>query len=115
MVGECTSAGLPEPSIEEYAGGMKIVFFPGQAKEAIAVSEGKTRGKTKEKTREKTREKILRFLGENPRITQAELVQRTGLSRGGVEWHLKNLKAKGILRRVGPAKGGHWEVLKNGV
>ena len=28
----------------------------------------------------------------------------------GVKWNLQRLKAAGRLRRVGPDKGGHWEV-----
>ncbi len=29
----------------------------------------------------------------------------------GVEWNLKKLTESKRLRRVGPAKGGHWEVI----
>jgi ATP-dependent DNA helicase RecG len=29
-----------------------------------------------------------------------------------VKYHLNKLKAAGRIRRVGPAKGGHWEVLE---
>jgi ATP-dependent DNA helicase RecG len=115
MVGECRSAGLPEPKVEEYAGGVQITF-PGWGPGDEGVGKGKTREKTGEKTREKTREKtgekIISLLEANPRMTQAQLVEQTGLSRGGVEWQLKSLKAEGILRRVGPAKGGYWEVLR---
>jgi ATP-dependent DNA helicase RecG len=28
----------------------------------------------------------------------------------GIEWNLKKLKEDGKLERIGPAKGGHWEV-----
>ena len=34
----------------------------------------------------------------------------SGLSRRGVEWNLKSLKSRGLIRRVGPSRGGHWEV-----
>jgi ATP-dependent DNA helicase RecG len=26
---------------------------------------------------------------------------------------LAKLKARGVLRRVGPARGGHWEIVEN--
>ena len=65
-----------------------------------------------EKTVEKTVEKIVYLIKENPHITQKELSEKTGLTRRGVEWNLSKLKEKGILKRVGPAKGGYWEVLK---
>ena len=45
-------------------------------------------------------------------ITQQQLVKTTGLSRRGIEWQLNQLKAKGIIRRIGPDKGGRWEVVE---
>ena len=62
------------------------------------------------KTVEKTVEKILSLIKKNPKITQDELVKNTGLTRRGIEWNLAQLKERGILKRVGPDKGGHWEV-----
>ena len=34
-----------------------------------------------------------------------------GISDKGVEWQIKQLKAKGIIRRVDGANGGHWEIV----
>ena len=64
-----------------------------------------------EKTVEKTVEKILVLITANPQITQKELMDQTGLTRRGVEWNLRKLKDEGRIKRVGPDKGGHWEVL----
>ena len=64
------------------------------------------------KTVEKTVEKILELIEANPKITQKELMEKTGLTRRGVEWNLSKLKEGGKLRRIGPDKGGHWEVIK---
>ena len=66
--------------------------------------------KTVEKASEKIAEKIVGILKGNPNATQSDIVAITGLSRRGVEWKLKKLKEKGLVRRVGPDKGGHWEV-----
>ena len=65
-----------------------------------------------QKSVEKSVEKILRHLSVNPFATQNELAVVTGLSVRGVEKNLKILKASGRLRRVGPDKGGHWEIVK---
>ena len=70
-----------------------------------------TSEKTSEKTSKKTSETILEIILENPRITVKELSQLTGLSVGGVRWNLDKLADKGQLKRVGPDKGGHWEVI----
>jgi predicted HTH transcriptional regulator len=61
-------------------------------------------------TTNKTREKILRAIMVAPGINTVELAAVTGLTTKGVEWNLKKLKAEGVLKRIGPAKGGHWEV-----
>jgi len=68
---------------------------------------------TTQKTVEKTVEKILDAIKNNPKITQNELAKITGLTRRGIEWNLAKLKEKGIIKRVGPAKGGHWEIIKS--
>jgi ATP-dependent DNA helicase RecG len=55
-------------------------------------------------------EKILDLLKKNPYITQKELVNIVGLSRRGVEKNISILKAKKIIERVGPNKGGYWKI-----
>ena len=75
----------------------------------------KTRVKTMEKTREKTREKILEAIKENPKITSKVLAETIGITIKGIEWQIKDLKSRGIIRRVGPDKGGHWEILSKDI
>lgn len=70
-----------------------------------------SREKSVEKGVEKSVEKIIRHLSENPHATQNELAIVTGLSVRGVEKNLMILKKSGRLRRVGPDRGGHWEVI----
>lgn len=55
--------------------------------------------------------KIIEAIQINPTITIPELEQITGLSRSGVKKILRKLQEAGKVRRVGPDKGGHWEVL----
>lgn len=70
----------------------------------------KGREKGREKSREKSREKVLRLIGENSAITTQEIAQALGLSLKGVEKIIRTLKQQERLRRIGPDKGGHWEV-----
>ena len=60
----------------------------------------------------RTVEKILKILSKTPSITVREMSEILGLSRRGVEEQIKSLKQKGVIRRIGPDKGGHWEVTK---
>ena len=59
----------------------------------------------------KKSDEIIACLRENPMATREQLAAATGLTVRGVERNLKVLKASGRIRRVGPDKGGHWEVL----
>jgi ATP-dependent DNA helicase RecG len=69
-----------------------------------------TTQKTTQKTTEKTTEKILQLLKENPGISQEKVAEVIGITSDGVFWHIKKLKAKGLLKRIGPDKGSYWSV-----
>ena len=67
--------------------------------------------KTTQKTPQKTAQKILDVLVKNPSATRADLASATGLSPDGVKWNLDKLKKSGKICRVGPDRGGHWEIV----
>ncbi|MFQ5639042.1 MAG: HTH domain-containing protein, partial [bacterium] len=48
----------------------------------------------------------------NPAITVAMLAETLKISTTAVENNIRILKKQGYITRIGPAKGGHWEVLK---
>lgn len=52
------------------------------------------------------------MLGENPKMTTNTLAEAIGISPKAVERHLASLKKEGLIIRVGPDKGGHWEVVE---
>ena len=58
----------------------------------------------------KSREKIVALLSEDGKLSAAALAEKIGITAKSVEKHLANLKADGIIERIGPAKGGHWKV-----
>ncbi len=55
--------------------------------------------------------KILEAIRDNPTITREELSQVTDLSIRGVEWNLARLKKEGKIKRIGPDRGGQWEII----
>ena len=55
-------------------------------------------------------EKIINIIQNNPTVTQLELSNMLQISTKAIEKHIKNLREDGIIRRVGPDNGGHWEV-----
>ena len=67
-----------------------------------------------EKVNEKVNERqklIISAILSNPRITQSELAKQLGISVVHVSKNMKKLQLQGIIRRVGPDKGGHWEII----
>ena len=48
----------------------------------------------------------------NPEITTSALAKACGITIDGIDYQIKNLKAKNKVRRVGEKNGGHWEVLE---
>ena len=43
--------------------------------------------------------------------TIAELAEAVNISVKGVEWQIRQLKKKNIIRRVGADKGGYWQII----
>ena len=64
-----------------------------------------------EKHVEKTSEKIIMLIKERPEISIAEMGIILGLNRRSIEDQIKRMKQKCLIRRVGPDKGGHWEII----
>ena len=60
----------------------------------------------------KSSQKILELISASPSITISEIADRLGMSTRGVDKNIKRLKEQGGIRRVGPDKGGHWEVIE---
>jgi ATP-dependent DNA helicase RecG len=63
-----------------------------------------------EKSSEKSSEKILIMLKAEPGLTAKEIAKRLEISSRAVEKQIAKLRKEGLLRRIGPAKGGYWEV-----
>lgn len=66
-----------------------------------------------EKWGEKMMEKRIRIalaMQNKPRISIVELAAELDMAPDGIEKHLKVLRETGCIKRIGPAKGGHWEV-----
>ncbi len=91
-------------SFEDENDGFRVVI-----KREETITEKYTEGS--EKSSEKSSEKILQLIKENPKITIKELAGRLNLSTRAIEKTIFNLKEKSALKRVGPKKGGYWEVL----
>lgn len=55
-------------------------------------------------------QRILELIQSQPKISRASLAKELGIYSSAIQKHLETLKEKGLLHRVGPDKGGRWEV-----
>ena len=72
-----------------------------------------TEQKSSLKSSLKSSQKILELISATPSITISEIADRLGMTKRGVDKNIKRLKEQGVIRRVGPDKGGHWEVIES--
>ena len=57
---------------------------------------------------------ILELIAKDPMISAQQLAQIVGISSRKIEENIAKLKRRGRLKRIGPDKGGHWEVVTLG-
>ena len=56
-------------------------------------------------------ENILASISKNSTISTKELAAMCSLSERQVQRIMTKLKEQGVIRRIGPDKGGHWEII----
>ena len=64
-----------------------------------------------QKTSQKTSQKIIDLIKEDPYISTTKMAEIIGVDRRNIARNIKKLQEQGVVRRVGPDKGGFWEVI----
>ena len=72
----------------------------------------KTTQKTPQKVVARLEQDILNEIKKKPPITRNQIADNLKISPETVKEYLAKLKQKDLLKRVGPDKGGYWEVLQ---
>ena len=88
IVEGCAAYGLPAPRFQEISDGFMVTVYRAGA----------------------ATQKILDLLMEQPHLSQRELAELLDMSEDGIKYQLSQLKKSGSIRRIGPDKGGYWEV-----
>ena len=109
----CREAGTPEPRIQVEP--RELWFEFPFSKTYLAKLAAKVEGTTTQKATQKTiKEKIIDILREDPAASRRGIAERLdGITEDGVKYHLNKLKDEGRVRRIGPDRGGRWEVLED--
>ena len=129
MIRRCIEAGLPEPEFTasgEFRTIIRRPLFPGpklypgphllprSGPPESQLPREETDGAREEpsgKTSGKTSGLILEMIRQQPDITIPEMAETLGRSTRAIEMQLAKLKKSGKVQRIGPAKGGRWEIV----
>ena len=105
----CKNAGKREPLFEVSSSEIKVTFFSD-------IGIGKSSDKSSDKVRVKlandlVKEKIMAIMQNSPKISAKSIADMLEMSPRGVEKNISEMKVSGLIKRIGPRKGGHWVVL----
>lgn len=85
-------------------------IIPLKAERAITESEGlNVVDKVTDKVTD-NQQKILELIEQNTSITTMDLAGEVSISQRKIKQNIQKLKEKGLIERIGPAKGGYWKV-----
>jgi ATP-dependent DNA helicase RecG len=136
MVNLCAVANLPEPEFKESGLYFKIIFKKGSAPNNKAGwSENKDADDTIDKNsviQETTRgqvgwsdkwsvrwsdipprhREILELLRANRGISRQGMARSLAINPSAVQKHLAKLKDAGYIKRIGPDRGGYWQIIE---
>jgi len=110
----CRKNGTDFPTFEFMPTSMMVEFTGEVPEEAKGSEKGGVKGGAKGGVVELTdrQVEILDMIRDDRRITYRQLAAALGINESAVIKHMQNLKHKGVLKRIGPARGGHWEVVE---
>ena len=104
----CVAHGSPVPEFRWDNGlWMEFPFM-----EVVEVTDPVAGEVSQVKTSGKTSGKIVVHLLADPFVTIPKLANLLGITERSIERNLRKLQQDGVVRRVGPAKGGHWEIIR---
>ena len=100
------------PQFTNISDGFMVTVFvdDNKAKSMKKYTEKGTEKGTEKLT--KNQQMILDYITSNPQITIVELTSTVNISASKIKENISKLKIKGYLKRIGPDKGGYWEIIK---
>ncbi len=100
----CKDADLREPEFKESGLFFKVILYKNKIHKTA-------HRRTGTYDSQKSSQKIINLIGKKPSITIGEMANLIGVSDRTVKNHINKLKSQGIIKRIGPDKGGYWEVV----
>lgn len=107
----CQEHGIALPEFDFGMPGLMLTFRANPTHLKTEITQPRLGDRLGEKLGE-NRDAIVHAMRENPKITSLELATLLKMSSTAIDKNLRYLRLHGYIQRVGPAKGGHWTVLK---
>ena len=102
LTNACKAAGKREPTIEFKRGREFSVTFYTDVNIGtnIGINDGPN----------EMQKRIIAIMSANPRVSAKTIAAELNIAERNVEIHIKTLKEKGAIERIGATKNGHWMV-----
>ena len=104
------NAGLPEPRIEEKFGEADRTILTLMLESDAKSAHNEQIIDNNEQLNGPSERTVLRFVERNPSTTYEDMARAAGVSSATVRRDAEILIGRGLLKRVGSRKAGHWEV-----
>ncbi len=104
IINYCSEAGLPKPNFQNQSNGFLVKIY-GKKTENVVENVAENVAENEKK--------IVEFIRSNPTYSAKQMSDLLGLTQRTVQRYLKELQDKNIIKRIGPAKGGYWQINKN--
>ena len=95
---------LPSPKFKNISDGFLVTVYSGKY---FSSSENVTENVTENRINI-----LIKLITDNPKITTTELSEKLNVTRMTIHRDLDDLKAIERIKRIGPDKGGYWEIKK---
>ena len=110
---ECKATGV-KVEFNKIKSGFAVIFHRSKIEsgEEVVRKGGQIGGQKKWSEITGKQKAILELVIKNPVISRKNLSDVLDINPSAVQKHLQKLRRSGFLHRIGPDKGGHWEVKK---
>ena len=106
---EANGANVPSFRTDEFI--LKITVPKVAEKVTVNVTEKVNATENVIDASQKTSQKIIDLIKEDPYISTSKMAEIIGVDRRNIARNIKKLQEQGVVRRVGPDKGGFWEII----
>ncbi len=115
IIKACRDEGFSTTEFKCNESGVWTIFrfkYPERVKGQVEEAGGQKPNQSAPESAPESALKIMRFLHQNPKATMNAISEELGMSRRWVANNLKKLQEMGKIKRMGPHKGGYWEVME---